>query len=389
VIKAPRILIVINADWYFCAHWLPLAKALQAKGCEVVVAATLERGERDTIEAEGFEFIPIHIRRRLTAPWWELASLWELFRLYRKKHPDLVFHMTIKPVIYGSVAARLAGVSSVLNAIPGLGRIFLGSGARGRVLRWAALWAYRIALSARRVRVIFENPDDQKTFVSLGLVTQERTILIRSRGVNIDQFSPSLEPDGIPVVLLASRLLWDKGVGELVEASRQLRSMGVNCRIVLVGIPDPENPNSVPTHTLEGWRADGIIEWWGLRNDMPAVLEMATIVVLPSYYPEGVPRILLEAAASGRPIVTADAPGCREIVRNGENGLLVPTRDSEALAEAIGLLLRDPALRARMGIQGRKIAVTEFSEQQVIGDTLAVCQELLGDRWPQEDCARL
>ncbi len=378
---SPRILIVVNADWYFWSHRLSLARALQARGCQVTVAASVERGYRKAIEAEGFRFAPLQLRRRSTAPWHELASAAELLRLYLRERPDLIHHITIKPVLYGSMAAKVAGIPTVVNTVPGLGYTFVESGLRKRVLRETVRLAYRMALSGRQSRVIFQNPDDRCMFVSQGLVSAERAIVIRGSGVDINRFVPSPEPSGTPVVLLASRLLWDKGVGVLVQASRLLKDWGTQCRVVLVGVPDLQNPNSVKVADLEGWQADNIVEWWGIREDMPAILQMSSIVTLPSSYREGVPKILLEAAASGRPIITTDTPGCREIVRHGENGLLVPPNDPDALAAAINTLLDDPALRVRMGARSRVIAETEFSEEHVLSETLAVYRSLLGEQW--------
>jgi glycosyltransferase involved in cell wall biosynthesis len=223
-------------------------------------------------------------------------------------------------------------------------------------------------------------------FVERHLVPAGRAVLIRGSGVDVRAFSPSEEPEGVPVVLLASRLLWDKGVREFVEAARKLRGRGQACRFVLVGVPDKENPEAVPEATLRAWSAEGIVEWWGLRDDMPAVLRQAALVVLPSYR-EGIPKILLEAAAGGRPIVTTDVSGCREVVRDGENGLLVPPRDASSLAEAIATLLRDRSLRERMGRRGREIAVSEFSEEVVIAATLSVYRDALGSDWPQGSVA--
>ena len=379
----PRVLIVVNAEWYFWSHRLPLAKALQAQGCEVVIAATVERGYQSAIEGQGLRFVPLRLQRRSTALGAELASLRELYQLYRRERPNLIHHITIKPILYGSLAARAAGVPAVVNTIPGLGYVFLGAGWRRWLLRQAVSAAYALALAGRRMRVIFQNPDDYEIFISRRLVPPERAVIIRGSGVDVHRFTPSPEPLGSPIALLASRLLWDKGVGELVEASRRLQRDGVACRVVLVGVPDDENPNSIPTATLEGWQAEGVIEWWGLRDDMPDVLRQASIVALPSYYREGVPKILLEAAASGRPIITTDTPGCREVVRPGENGLFVPPRDAQALCAALCALLQDRALRARMGARSREIAVSEFSEEHVLKQTLAVYQELLGEQWPR------
>lgn len=381
----PRILIIVNAEWYFWSHRLSLAKALQAQGFEVVVAAAVERGYRTAIEDQGLRFIPLRLQRRSTSVVKELASLWELINLYRAERPSLVHHVTIKPVLYGSLAAKLAAVPAVMNTVPGLGYVFLRAGWRPWLLRQLISVMYRVALAGNSVRVIFQNPDDRDSFIANKLVAPQRTRLIRGSGVDIHRFTPAPEPAGTPIILLASRLLWDKGLAELAEAARLLQQKGVACRVVIVGVPDRENPNAVPATTLEAWQSEGIIEWWGLRDDMPRVLQMTSIVVLPTYYPEGVPKILLEAAACERAIVTTDVPGCREIVRHGDNGLLVPPRNARALADALETLLCDPALRARMGQRGREIVVAEFSEEQVIRETLTVYRDLLGQHWPQAE----
>lgn len=378
----PRILFVVNAEWYFWSHRLSLAKALMAKGCEVTVAATVERNLRTAIESEGIQFIPLRLQRRSLALHQQAFGAWEVFQIYRKMHPDLVHHITIKPVIYGSLAAKVAKVPAILNTIPGLGYMFLGSGMAGVVRMQLAAFLYRIALAGDRSRIIFQNPDDRALFVDQGIVPSRRTAIIRGSGVNLDQFTPAAEPPGMPIVLLASRLLWDKGVKELVQAGKLLREEGILCRIVLVGAPDSGNPNSVPESQLQAWQAARDIEWWGPRTDMPHVLHQASIVALPSYYREGVPRILIEAAASGRPMVASDAPGCREIVRHGENGLLVPVRDAKSIAEALALLIKNPDQRVCMGRRGRDIAAAEFSEEKVIGQTLALYRQLLGAKWP-------
>src|SRR5215470_11932293 len=207
-----RILLVVNSEWYFWSHRLSLAKALRDAGCKVVVAASVERGYDESIVAEGLRFIPLRLQRRSMAPHWELASIWELFQLYQRERPDLVHHVTIKPVLYGSMAAKAARIPLVINAIPGLGYMFLGSGWHGRLCQQATLAAYRVALSGQHTRVIFQNPDDRALFVSRSVVPINRTVLIRGSGVDVSQFVPSPEQAGLPIVLLASRLLWDKGV---------------------------------------------------------------------------------------------------------------------------------------------------------------------------------
>jgi glycosyltransferase involved in cell wall biosynthesis len=273
-------------------------------------------------------------------------------------------------------------VPSTINTIPGLGYLFLGKGLKGWLQRELAILAYRAALSPQAMRVIFQNPDDRDLLVGRRVLTAEKSRVVRGSGVNLDEFKPRTETEGSPIVLLASRLIWDKGLRELIEATRMLKARGIKFRTVLAGAPDINNPNAVPLSTLEDWKAEGIVECWGHRDDMAAVMNEASIVVLPSYR-EGVPRVLVEAAGCAKAIIATDVPGCREIVRHAENGLLVPPGNSRALAEAMEKLLNDPDLRRRMGLRGREIVVCEFSEEMIINQTLAVYQELLEERWVQ------
>jgi glycosyltransferase involved in cell wall biosynthesis len=380
----PVALIVVNVDWYFWSHRLPVARALREAGFEVVVAAAPERGFGDRIEGAGFRFVPLRMSRRSSSPAAEIAAFFELLRLYRKLRPDVVHHVAIKPVLYGSIAAQLSGLPAVINAIPGLGHVFVARGARARVLRFLVRIMYRVALAGRATRVIFQNPEDQASFVAGGLVSVHRSVLIRGSGVDVDQFVAAPPPEGVPLIVLASRLLWDKGVGVLVEAARELRRRGLVFRVALVGAPDHFNPNSISEEQLQCWQTEGVVEWWGIRADMADVLREASIVVLPSGYGEGVPKILLEAAASARPIVATDIPGCREIVRHGQNGLLVPPGSPEELAGALALLISDPECRERFGACGRALAVREFAEAVVVGQTLELYRDIVGEQWPRQ-----
>jgi glycosyltransferase involved in cell wall biosynthesis len=377
----PCVLMAVNAEWYFLSHRLPLARALRAAGCRVAVAAAVERGLDKVIEDEGFEFIRLPLTRRASAPWREWQTLRALVALNRHVRPTVVHNITIKPVIYGSIAARLTGTLPVINTIPGLGHMFSGQGLVGRLKAATALLLYRVALAHPRVHVIFQNGDDLALFVERGVVPRDRAHLVLGSGVDADEFVPRPEPDGPPVVMLPSRLLWNKGVAEFVEAARTLRAAGLELRPVLVGRSDTGNPDHVPDTTLRSWVADGLVEWWGERDDMPAVLSQATLVTLPSAYREGVPRVLIEAASCERAIIASDSPGCREIVRHGETGLLVPVRDAAALAAAIRELLADPARRRRMAAEARDLAEREFSVDRVNAATLAVYEEVLGSGW--------
>ncbi|MDD5473283.1 MAG: glycosyltransferase family 4 protein [Candidatus Methanoperedens sp.] len=378
---ASRLLFVVNDAAFFLSHRLPLAAAAISKGFDVHVAAP-EGCATTAIMDEGLSYHPIPLTRKGVNPWQELGSLIALVSLYRKLKPDIVHHVTVKPVIYGGIAARLAGVPAVVNAVSGLGYVFIAKGFKAELLRAVVKLGYRIAFSNMNQRIIFQNPEDIATFLKAGITVMQDTVLIKGSGVDTLLFTPQPEPEGIPLVILASRMLWDKGVGEFVEAAKTLRSEGIAIRFALIGDTDFGNPAAVPMEQLREWHNSGAVECWGRRADMPIIFAGANVVCLPSYR-EGLPKVLIEAAACGRAIVTTDAPGCREIVRHGENGLLVPVRDSKALVEALRTLIEDPALRARMGALGREIAVVEFSEEHVIKETLSVYRELLKEKWPE------
>lgn len=359
---------------------MPIARAARDRGAEIWVAAA-PTGQEDLITREGFHFVPISFRRGGRGIGQEIRTLQAIFRVLQDVKPDLVHNVTIKPVLYTSLLARFFVKPAIVNAISGLGYVFISSGVKARILRGALWLPYKVALSGERVRVIFQNPDDVETFVGRGLVERSSTALIRGSGVDVELFRNTPEPPGVPVVMLATRMLRDKGVVESVDAARLLRKWKVNCRVVLVGEPDPGNPATVTTEELFSWVNEGIVEWWGQRTEMEKVLPLAAIVVLPSYR-EGLPKVLLEGASVGRPIVATDVPGCREAVHEGENGYLVPPRDHVRLAEAIRRLVEDPELRARMGANSRRMAIKEFRIEKVVESTLSVYDELLGGKFP-------
>jgi glycosyltransferase involved in cell wall biosynthesis len=372
---AGTIVYLISEDWYFWSHRLPLAVAARDAGYRVCLVTRVgEYGER--IREQGIELIPTTLKREGRNPAREMKAIAQLTRIYKSLRPRIVHHVGVKPIIYGSIAARLARVPIVVNALPGLGFVFARSDRRARLFRLAIAPLFRRLMNRSNSSVILQNRDNQKVLVESGVVSPDRVALIRGSGVDLSQFPFQPEPGGRPVVVLASRMLWDKGVGEFVEAARRLKRTGTDARFALVGDTDPANPASIPDSELRAWVAEGVVEWWGRRQDMPAVFASASVVCLPSYC-EGLPKVLLEAAASGRPIVTTDVPGCREIVRERDNGLLVPPRDAEAVATAIAALLGDKALRARMGSRGRAIVEEEFSVQRVVSETLALYEELV------------
>ena len=369
-----RLLYVFNDAGFFLSHRLPVAEAARAAGYEVHVA-TPAGAAVGGVTARGFIHHPIRLSRRGSNPAAEVGTLAALAALYRRLRPALIEHATIKPVLYGGLAARLTGRPAVVSWMTGLGFVFISTGLRATLVRGGIAAGYRLAFRRSGVRVIFENPDDRAMFVSRGLIAPDRAQLIRGAGVDMRRFHPRPEPPGPPLVVLASRMLRDKGVVEFVEAARLLRAEGVAARFALVGDGDPGNPASVSDSQLHTWRESGAVEWWGHESDMPAVFARAHVVCLPSYR-EGLPKVLVEASASGRAIVATDVPGCREVVREDRNGLLVPVRDAPALAAAIRRLVQDPAERARLGANGRALAEREFSVEHVVERTLAVYGEL-------------
>jgi glycosyltransferase involved in cell wall biosynthesis len=371
-----RLLLSSNTDWYLYNFRLALAEFLRQQGLEVILLSPPGKFVH-LLEERGFRWIPWELGRQSLAPWSESASLRQVHAIYRREKPDLVHHHTIKPVLYGSLAARMAGVPGIVNSITGRGYIFLGEDRRARLLKRLVIPLYRLAFGSPRCGATFENETDRQYFLDNRLISPERTWLIEGVGVDPQRFAPLPEPTGLPVIMLAARMLWDKGVGVLMEAARQLKK-DMRVRVVLVGEPDPGNPATVSEQTLHEWHTEGIIEWWGWQADMPGVYHQSHIVTLPTMYGEGVPTTLLEAAACGRPLVASDIPGCRQVVQDGYNGFLVPPNDSVALAEALRRLASDPALRGRMGAASRQLVMQKFTHARVNAATLAVYQHILG-----------
>ena len=375
----PSLLFVVNVDWFFLSHRLPIALAAKEAGFHVVIAAG-DTGKGDTIRQFGLDFLPMPMKRKLSGPIPEIRALLFLTRIYRKLKPDIVHHVTMKPILYGSFAAWLTGRPAVVNAISGLGYAFSSHG-HAKIRHWVAKSFYRLALHLPQSRTIFQNKDDLEEFCSSGLLHRKQAVLIRGSGVDCSRFKPTKQPEGDLIVMLASRMLWDKGVGEFVDAARIIRKNHPDVRFVLVGSPDKGNRLTVPLVKLNEWSQDSTVEWWGQKKNMVSTFSAASIVVLPTYR-EGLPKVLLEAAACGRPIVATNVPGCREIVRHGVNGLLVPPRDSAALAVAIQKLIKSPKLREQFGRAGREIVIAEFSEDIIVKQTFNLYQNLLGERWP-------
>ncbi len=365
-------------DWAFHKHRLALGRAALAAGFKVTLIAPVSAAAAK-LRAEGFEVLPLRLARTGTNPVDEARAIADITRMYRRLKPDIVHHLSVKAVLHGTIAARLAGIPAIVNSITGLGYTFADpTRPRQRALQAVIVAMLRGALASPQVRVIFQNTDDQALCLERRLVRKDRTIIVRGSGVNTRRFTPTPEAEGPPVVVLASRLLWDKGIGVLVEAARVLRADGVAFRLVLAGVPDPANPNSIDPAILAGWVAEGIVENPGYVEDVAGLLATSHIACLPSIYREGLPLFLLEAAAAGRPVVTTDTPGCRDTVVDGETGLIVPSRDVGALVGALRALIEDPVVRARMGAAGRARVLGQFSDESVIRGIFDIYEDLLG-----------
>jgi glycosyltransferase involved in cell wall biosynthesis len=360
----------LTEDWFFRSHFMERALAAQAEGYDVTVLAN-DNGKSAQIEAAGLRFIAIPLVRRGLNPIVEFKTLRAIRAAYRALRPDVVHHVGLKPALYGSLAARLAGIRAVVNAPIGMGFVFTSKSIKSRVLRPLVRLALRLFLNPRGSKVIFENSDDLKSLVDEGAVRSQDAVLIRGSGIDVAAFQSAAEKEGPPIVSLVSRMLWDKGIGEFVAAARLLRTERVDARFWLVGASDPQNPAAISEDQLRRWNDEGAVEWLGQRDDVPAILAQSQIACLPSYR-EGLPRSLLEAMAAELPIVTTDVPGCREAVRHGENGLLAPARNSAALAAALKVLIMDAKLRRQFGSAGRRRAELEFASAIVIAETLAV-----------------
>ena len=376
-----KILFFANTDWYLYNFRLPLAKALQEKNIEVVlVSPPGEYAER--LIDEGFSWRSVPMHRRSLNPIAEARLVWRLIKLYQSERPLLSHQFTLKCVIYGTLTSMITGVKGCINAITGLGFIFSSQSRLARILRPILIVVLKIILGCNSSRLILQNATDSEIIVRKRIICSKRIRLIKGSGVNTAQFRPLWHEKNASTdnfkVLMSTRLIWEKGVKEYLEAAYLLRiKMALPIRFYVAGKPDPGNPNSVPFEIITQSVEKGLIEYLGHVDNMPDLLNEMDCITLPTFYGEGVPRILIEAASCGLPIVASESPGCMEIVKHGINGLLVQARNSEALADAIKYLMENPYEKKRMGDEGRKIAIKEFDEEKVIEETINVYKELL------------
>ncbi len=378
-----KLIIVVNELWFFLSHRLPIALAARDAGYEVHIVSRLGTSEEiKQLNQESLQFHSINFHRSSTGFWQELKTLRELRRLYKEIQPDIVHHVTIKPVLYGTLIARWVGNIQILNAISGLGYLFIAQGLKAFIRKKILLLGYRLILNSKKVWILFQNPDDRSLFAHHKVIYPAHKFTIKGSGVDIQQFAYSSIPNGKIKIILVARMLWDKGVGEFVESAKILKQQGLEVDFILVGPVDPGNPESISTKQLKQWNESGVVKWLGERIDIFQLLTESHIAVLPSYR-EGLPKSLIEAAAIGRAIITTNVPGCREVVKDGENGFLVPEKDAKELSIAIQKLINNPKLLTSMGKKSRLMAEQEFSINQVVNKTLHIYSKIGSD--PKQD----
>ena len=374
-----KFLFVINSDWGFLLYRTPLAIAAKNKGIQVWVASP-DTGDANKIIAMGFNFIELPMSRKGVNILNEFFTFLRILKIYYQLKPDLIHHVTIKPIIYGTIASAILNKAFVVNAISGLGFTF-SSGSSSRLLKFLVKNLLKISLKYQKSKIIFQNPDDFNLFIENKLISSNQGVLIKGSGVDCKVFSPSLSDfNKEKIVILPSRMIVEKGIYEFVDAARLLHLEFPNVRFVLVGKIDSGNPSSIDYFEIMAWEKEGILEWWGHQSDMVTVLNKGTMVVLPTFYGEGLPKVLLEAAACSKPIISTNVPGCKEIVRHEVNGLLIPPKDEVALAEAIRRLLDNPEFAKQLGENGREIVKNEFSEELVVEKTFEVYDHLLAGK---------
>ena len=366
--KKLKLFIIVSEDWSFWSHRLSLAQSAIDAGFNVTVLTKINELE-DKIKEKGINVININFVRSSKSPITDLLNIIKLFSIFRKEKPDIIHNVALKTILIGSLAALFNRKSVVVNAFTGLGYVFSSNQLQAKIIRLFIKPAFQLITLKHNYWTIFQNPDDSNLFNGLGLIEPERSVIIRGSGVDTNEFLQATDTNNTPVVMLASRMLWDKGIGEFVEAAKRIRDENSDAKFILVGDSDTDNPMSIPVSTLETWAKEGHVSWEGHSNNMPETLALASIVCLPSYR-EGLPKVLLEAAAVGRPLIATDVPGCREIVKNGENGILVKLKDVDSLYNAIKILMSDNEMRQAMGKKSRLLIESELSTDIINKQTL-------------------
>jgi len=372
-----KIVYVVNTINFFNSHREALAVEASRKGLDVYVLSNMN-DSKGMINPE-FTYYHVGFTRSGQNIISEFLTFFRVLFLFLKIRPDLLHLVTIKPILYGGVAARIAGNFAVVVAISGLGSVFSASSGLPLLRLKIVKYLYGFALKQKRIVVIFQNEDDRQKLLAISSVDIKRTRIIRGSGVSLSDYPYLSEPNGVTTVSMAARLLKEKGICEFVGAARILKNRGIPVNMQVIGSPDYGNPYSVTVEEISKWKNENLVSFLGYRRDIAALYAESNIVCLPSYYGEGLPKSLVEAAACGRAVITTDMPGCRDAVIPGVSGVLIPPRDEVALADSIQTLISDPARRKKMSQAGRKLAEEVFKIELVVEKHMNIYRELLSN----------
>ena len=365
----PKIIFVANTSWYLYNFRLPLLKELVSRGYQVFALAPYDSYVKK-LEEHGINHINIRITRSSLNPFADLKLLKHFLTIYRKYKPDIVQHFTIKPVIYGTLAARILRIKYIYNMVPGMGYVFTGTSFKKFWIQRIVRYLYRRTMVFSN-HVFFQNMDDCNYFLKHELVTKNRTTIIAGTGVDTNKFKPTKKIKKKTITfVIAARLLWDKGIGEFVEAAHALRRKYNNTDFWVLGPVDLENPKGIRPDQLQRWNQEGDVQYLGMTDNIKNYLSKADVIVLPSYYKEGLPLSLLEGASMGMPIITTDSTGCREVVEDGVNGFLIPIKDVKSLVASMEKFIKKPLLISQMGRASRKIVLKKFDSKIIVKQIL-------------------
>ena len=381
--KKLKLFIIVSEDWSFFSHRLSLALSAIDKGFNVTVITRIDKFE-NRFKEKGIRVINVNFKRSSKTPLTDLFNLIKLINIFKKEKPDIIHNVALKTILVGSIAGLFSRNSLIVNAFTGLGYVFSSDQLRARIIRIFIKPLLQLIIRRQNYWAIFQNPDDMNLFNQLQITKAERSVLIRGSGVDTNKFFKTTDKNKIPVVMLASRMLWDKGIAEFVEVANRAYRNNVKAKFILIGDTDIDNPMSVPVSVLNQWVNEDYIDWKGYCNDMPKTLSSASIICLPSYR-EGLPKVLLEAAAIGRPLVATDVPGCREIVLDGRNGILVNLKDVDSLYNGIISLVANEKIRKEMGNNSRKLVESEFSSDIINSQTIRLYERMKNTALPRKE----
>ncbi len=376
MIKKKKILFIISEDWYFFSHRLSLAVIAIKSGYEVGLLCRVSKYRKE-IEAEGVKVFNWSINRESKNIFKETVAILNIVSILHKFKPNLIHSVAMKPVLYSAIASSYVGHQKSIFALAGLGYIFTSRNNFAKIVRLFLIICFKKIFYNKNNKLVLQNPEDRSLLLDLNVISKNNVHLIRGAGVDTFSFFYKPIPFKNPIIMLPSRMLWAKGVQDFVDCAEIINDKKKIARFVLVGGPDTQNPDTISEYQLEKWNNSGVVEWWGNQDDMPSIIQQATIICLPTFYGEGLPKCLLEGASSGRPIVSYDVPGCREIVVNNYNGFLVKSRSIEGLVKSIIMLLADNDLCIQMGKNGRKLVKNNFTQEIVGKETIQLWEDLL------------